>query len=52
METREKPVSGTIVHTRSQSLAVRSAAPLVARGLRDLARDSNWLVRKLFSAPS
>lgn len=40
--------SASIVHARAQSLAVRSAA-LVARGLRDLARDSNWLVRKLFT---
>ena len=30
---------------------VRSAA-IVARGLRDLARDSNWLVKKVFSGRS
>lgn len=31
-------------------MAVRSAA-LIRRGLRDLARDSNWLVRKVFQGP-
>ncbi len=48
METDEKAASHKIVHAPGRALAVRSAA-LVARGLRDLARDSNWLVRKLFS---
>jgi WD40 repeat protein len=47
MKTHEKPVQ-KIVHAPAQSLAVRSAA-LVSRGLRDLARDSNWLVKKVFA---
>jgi hypothetical protein len=46
MKTHEKP-GHKIVHAPVQSLAVRSAA-LVSRGLRDLARDSNWLVKKVF----
>ena len=33
----------------AQPLALRSSA-IVARGLRDLARDSNWLMKKIFSA--
>jgi len=37
-----------IVHTPARSLAIRSAA-LVSRGLRDLARDSNWLLKKVFT---
>ncbi|MGB0034935.1 MAG: hypothetical protein WBP79_05620 [Candidatus Acidiferrales bacterium] len=48
METREKMATNQITHAPSQSLAVRSAA-LVVRGLRDLARDSNWLIKKVFS---
>lgn len=36
-----------LAHTGSHGLAVRSAT-LVARGLRDLAGDSNWLARKVF----
>jgi hypothetical protein len=32
----------------SRALAAQSAA-LVRRGLRDLARDSNWLIKKLFT---
>jgi hypothetical protein len=55
VDTHEKspmPVSGQqpgqqIVRAGAQGLAVRSAA-LVVRGLRDLARDSNWLVKKVF----
>ena len=50
-ETQEKTAAGKIVHAPGRALAVRSAA-LVARGLRDLARDSNWLIRKLFSGPT
>ncbi len=50
-ETREKPLSKQIVHAPTQALAVRSAA-LVARGLRDLARDSNWLIKKVFAGYS
>jgi WD40 repeat protein len=48
VETDEKYAPGKIVHAPGRALAVRSAA-LVARGLRDLARDSNWLIRKLFT---
>jgi WD40 repeat protein len=51
METREKSPAKQIVRAPSQALAVRSAA-LVARGLRDLARDSNWLVKKVFTGRS
>jgi WD40 repeat protein len=55
VDTHEKsPVQHTsqqpgqqIVPAGAQGLAVRSAA-LVVRGLRDLARDSNWLVKKVF----
>ena len=36
-----------IVPAASRGLAVRSAA-LVVRGLRDMARDSNWLIKKVF----
>ena len=39
-----------LARTGTQALALRSAA-LVRRGLRDLARDSNWLVRKVFQGP-
>ena len=48
METSEKSSAKHIVHTPSRGLVVRSAA-IVARGLRDLTRDSNWLVRRVFS---
>jgi hypothetical protein len=51
IEMREVPSSGQIVPTAPQGLAVRSAS-LVARGLRDLARDSNWLIKKVFTGPS
>jgi WD40 repeat protein len=51
MDTREKIPGKQLVPAGSQALAVRSAA-IVARGLRDLARDSNWLVKKVFSARS
>jgi WD40 repeat protein len=37
-----------IVPASSHVLTVRSAA-LVARGLRDLLRDSDWLIKKLFT---
>lgn len=40
-----------IVPAPPQALLTRSAA-LVARGLRDLSRDSNWLVKKVFSGRS
>ena len=48
MEIREKSATREIVPAGPQGLAVRSAA-LVARGLRDLARDSNWLIKKIFA---
>jgi WD40 repeat protein len=51
MLTREKTAAGQIVRAGSGALAVRSAA-LVARGLRDLARDSNWLIKKVFNGHS
>jgi len=55
METRERspqvptaPQGGQqIVPTASRGLALRSAA-LVMRGLRDMARDSNWLIKNVF----
>jgi WD40 repeat protein len=51
METREKPPAKQIVHAPSRGLAVRSAA-IVARGLRDLTRNSNWLVQRVFTGHS
>jgi len=43
------PVStNKIVPAPSRALRLRSAA-LVARGLADLARDSNWLIKKVFA---
>ena len=39
-----------LARTGTQGLAVRSAT-LVRRGLRDLARESNWLIQKVFNAP-
>lgn len=48
METRERSATSAIVPAGQQGLALRSAA-LVARGLRDLARDSNWVVKKIFA---
>jgi WD40 repeat protein len=51
METQEKSPAKQIVRAPAQALAVRSAA-LVTRGLRDLARDSNWIVKKVFSGKS
>jgi WD40 repeat protein len=50
MESQEK-AGAQIVSAPSRALAVRSSA-IVARGLRDLARDSNWLVKKIFTEPS
>ena len=55
METRERspevqsaqPSGQQIVPAASRGLALRSAA-LVGRGLRDMARDSNWLIKKVF----
>lgn len=51
METQEKSPAKQIVRAPAQALAVRSAA-LVTRGLRDLARDSNWLIKKVFTGKS
>jgi WD40 repeat protein len=51
MELSEKPITKQIVPAGSQALAVRSSA-LVVRGLRDLARDSNWLIKKVFTGRS
>lgn len=48
MPAREKSSAQQIVPAPAQALVMRSAA-LVARGLRDLSRDSNWLVKKVFS---
>ncbi|HXZ12982.1 MAG TPA: hypothetical protein VEG64_11345 [Candidatus Sulfotelmatobacter sp.] len=51
MQTNQKSTPTQLVPASSQGLAVRSAA-LVARGLRDLARDSNWLIKKVFTGRS
>jgi WD40 repeat protein len=51
MELSEKSPTRQIVPAASQALAVRSSA-LVVRGLRDLARDSNWLIKKVFAGRS
>jgi len=51
METWEKSTAKHIVPASSQELAVRSAA-IVTRGLRDLARESNWLIKKVFNGRS
>ena len=48
VEPRERSATRQIVPASSQGLALRSTA-LVARGLRDLARDSNWLIKKVFT---
>jgi hypothetical protein len=45
----ERSPAQQMVPASPQSLVARSAG-IVARGLRDLARDSNWLVKKVFSA--
>jgi WD40 repeat protein len=49
METQGKAGTQRMIPTPAQGLALRSSA-IVARGLRDLARDSNWLIKKIFSA--
>jgi WD40 repeat protein len=51
MESQEKSAANQIVRAQPQALAVRSAV-LVSRGLRDLARDSNWLIKKVFAGRS
>ena len=45
------PAGGHIIRAPGSALAIRSAA-LIARGLRDLARDANWLTTKVFSGRS
>jgi len=47
----ENTTTRQIVPASSQALSVRSSA-LVVRGLRDLARDSNWLIKKVFAGRS
>jgi WD40 repeat protein len=49
-QMRGQPPTRELARTGPQGLAVRSAA-LIRRGLRDLSRDSNWLVRKVFHGP-
>ncbi|MGH9746287.1 MAG: hypothetical protein ACRD59_09285 [Candidatus Acidiferrales bacterium] len=51
MDTHEHSGSRQIARAGGSALAVRSSA-LVARGLRDLARDSNWLIKKVFTGRS
>src|SRR6202011_4752688 len=51
MGTHNTPISNQIARTGARALAVRSSA-LVARGLRDLTRDSNWLIKKVFTGRS
>jgi WD40 repeat protein len=51
METHEKSSAKQMIRAQPQALAMRSAA-LVSRGLRDLARDSNWLIKKVFAGRS
>jgi WD40 repeat protein len=51
METQQKSPAKQIVRVQPHALAVRSAA-LVLRGVRDLARDSNWLIKKVFAGRS
>lgn len=47
MPTEQNLSAANIVHAPSQSL-VRQSTALVARGLRDLTRKSNWLMKKAF----
>jgi WD40 repeat protein len=51
MEVRDDVNTQSIVRADSQGLTLRSAG-LVRRGLRDLARDSNWLIKKVFAGQS
>jgi WD40 repeat protein len=51
MEVPEKTSTKHIVPAAPHGLAVRSAA-LVTRGLRDLARNANWLTTKVFTGRS
>ncbi len=49
MESPGKVGTQQMIPAVPQGLALRSSA-IVARGLRDLARDSNWLIKKIFNA--
>ncbi|HEX4074359.1 MAG TPA: hypothetical protein VHX49_03060 [Candidatus Acidoferrales bacterium] len=49
MESQSKSGTQQMVPAPPQALALRSST-IVARGLRDLARDSNWLIKKIFNA--
>ncbi len=53
MEAQEKSSANQLARasTQTQALALRSAA-LVTRGLRDMARDSNWIIKKVFAGRS
>jgi WD40 repeat protein len=51
METSEKYPAKQIVRAASHALVARSAG-IVARGLRDLVRDSSWFSKKIFSGHS
>ena len=51
MATHDTSTTTQIARAGTRALAVRSSA-LVARGLRDLARDSNWLIKKVFTGRS
>src|SRR5271170_7506694 len=51
MGAHDTSTTTQITRAGTRALALRSSA-LVARGLRDLARDSNWLIKKLFTGRS
>lgn len=51
MDTHDASSTKQIARAGAGALAVRSSA-IVARGLRDLARDSNWLIKKVFTGRS
>lgn len=51
MEVGDERNAQSIVRADCHGLTLRSAG-LVQRGLRDLARDSNWLIKKLFAGRS
>jgi len=48
METREHKATTQIVTYGARALTVRSAS-LALRGLHDLARESNWMVKRIFA---
>jgi hypothetical protein len=45
----ERPAAREMMPAPRRSLAAARSAALVVRGLRDLARDSNWVVKKVFT---